>query len=166
MEREKERVKEKEAQDISSLVSFLQTGDPTELVPKYKEERYKNGQLHGSQTHWSREGRVIASGSFENGIGVMTFYNDGTNTHQEAYAAGEKSGVWIWWNSNGQKEREIMFKEGWYHGTMTLWRSDGSIKAQGQFVEGSGTLIYWYPEGGKQLEEQYVENLIVSQKEW
>ena len=57
---------------------------------------------------------------------VFSLYNDGTKQEEGKYRNGLKDGKWTSWYENGQKKREVIYKDKKRFSYKT-WNRDGSV---------------------------------------
>lgn len=98
---------------------------------------------------------------------------------REEISGGLYDGKSIWWHENGKKQFEATFAKGVPQGKISWSRKDGTREYEGEWEEdqlvrantfdtndnpigegvtgGNGTLIYFYSNGKKRLEETYID---------
>jgi len=69
------------------------------------------------------------------------------------------TGTWVTWYANGQKNFEIEYRGGKYHGAFSSFHDSGQRLVQQHYVEGKaeGTDRGWYHGGQRSYEGQYVD---------
>ena len=69
------------------------------------------------------------------------------------------TGAWVTWHVNGQKWREVEYKEGKYRGCLTVYHDNGQKSYEQHYVNGvcSGAHTGWNRSGRKSYEGQYAE---------
>ncbi len=62
-----------------------------------------------------------------------------------------------WWHENGEKKREVNYKDGKLHGLTTRWHENGQKMYEENFVDGyeHGLATYWYENGSKWIEKNW-----------
>jgi antitoxin component YwqK of YwqJK toxin-antitoxin module len=137
--------------------------------PIWQHLKYRNGQFHGVQTWWYRNGKMHIQMTFVDGLksgeskiwystgqiqeqvmywneklnGECVKYNEaGTLIHWEIYYDGKHAGETQRWDDNGQLIEHIFYPEP-TRGERLSWRANGQIKEHIHFInEGDGHGIY------------------------
>jgi len=122
---------------------------------------------------------------------VFSLYGDGKKKEEGTYKDGKEDGLWTYWNKDGQKWRERIYKpdelysytvwdrngvkhiEGNYKdgkedGLETWWYENGQKWVEGNYKDGEkdGKWTYWYENGQKRKETTYKDGKYISKKEW
>jgi hypothetical protein len=79
-------------------------------------------------------------------------------------SASEKSGHLTVSYAAGQKWIEGSITNGQFHGTVRMWREDGTLFVEENYKRGlkHGTHVWYNPDGTKQFEHNYVDGKRVS----
>jgi antitoxin component YwqK of YwqJK toxin-antitoxin module len=156
------------------------------------EENYKDGVLEGPWRIYRYDGTVRDEGTYQNGLkqGVWSHYDgkvktteatyekdkqhgpytswrsdDGTTSLYEkgAYAHGKKTGPWVTYHLNGQKEAEGIFDQDRPQGEWRTWHRNGTLATQGSYKEGVkvGPWVAWFANGQKEREGTFENGLPV-----
>jgi len=104
-----------------TLKGWIPTGQ------KYREEKYTNGSKNGLFTTWYSNGQkkneITLNYGKEDGV-FTEWYMDGQKKMEERWIRGKdphhtwkkppsiKDGKWTYWNEKGQKDKEIIYKNG------------------------------------------------------
>jgi len=117
---------------------------------------------------------------------VFELYKDGGRKYTGLLKGGKKDGLWTEWKNNGDKESEILYKDGesinewtsnyyyydngqkWYvvtlkdgkqDGLETEWYENGQKKSEITYKDGKkdGLWTSWYENGQKKYEGKYLE---------
>ena len=120
------------------------------------EDRREVDETTGKPTHeWTV---LIAPGMGAMNHGVERIWYPGGALHWEReFRYGKPSGVWRSWWENGQPRTECYFFGPDVERTMTFWREDGKLQAQGPACDGSrrGKWKFWWRDGQLSDEGEY-----------
>ena len=98
------------------------------------------------------------------GKDVTTYHPNGQKESEGSLRDNKEHGLWTWWYENGQKWREIHYKDG----SMVLethWRENGQ-KSEGKYKNGKLVLeTHWYENGQKSEEIHYKNGKEIIRKE-
>ena len=86
-----------------------------------------------------------------------SFYRNGQKRREVNFKDGKQDGLWTWWNENGQKEEEENWKDGMEDGLWTYWYENGQKREEGNLKDGKsvGLLTKWWKNGQKGSEDNY-----------
>lgn len=135
---------------------------------KEQEGINKNGKQEGLLTMWWENGQKKAERNYKNDNingKVITWFEDGKKQSDGTFLGRDKLvGNYSEWYNNGQKMVEIILKEGTYQ----EWHFKNSFMGGGITVWGisDGLHTEWYFNGQKKKEITYVNEKIVSEKNW
>ena len=94
----------------------------------------------------------------ENGHGRATrWYENGQKSKEVNFKDGKLDGLATRWHDNGQKEGEGNYKDGKKHGLYIEWYENGQKREEGNYKEGNqdGLWTDWYENGQKWKEGTY-----------
>lgn len=161
-------------------------GDP----PGRTEERSEVDPDTGKTTHsWS----VVVTpgrGAIKHGVEKLWF-PDGSPWWEREFRYGKPTGVWRSYWPNGNKRTECFYLGPDIERTMSFWREDGKLSAQGPACDGArrgkwrfwwangqlaeegeyrgglreGNWVGWSRDGTRRFERVYEKNVRVSQRE-
>jgi antitoxin component YwqK of YwqJK toxin-antitoxin module len=103
--------------------------------------RYRNGIKNGKWTWWNMDGGIDRAGSYKNGLmnGLWQFYYSNGNL--------KGKGLYKEGNETGHRYEGILLHG--QHGKWTYWDEDGQKSAEGIFKDGDGLWTYWEENGTK-----------------
>ena len=86
-----------------------------------------------------------------------SFYRNGQKRREVNFKDGKQDGLWTWWNENGQKEEEENWKDGMEDGLWTKWHWNGQKYKEVTYKDGKkdGLETWWYWNGQKSSEGNY-----------
>jgi antitoxin component YwqK of YwqJK toxin-antitoxin module len=158
--------------------------------PGREEERTEVDPKTGKTTHeWS----VIVTpgrGTIKHGVERLWF-PDGSLWWEREFHYGKPTGIWRSYWENGKPRTECFYLGADVERTMTFWREDGKLSAQGPACDGArrgkwrfwwangqlaeegeyrsglkeGSWIGWSRDGKRHFERVYEKNVRVSQRE-
>ena len=160
--------------------------DPLGREEERREVDPQTGRLEHEWSVFVTPGR----GSLKHGTERIYFPNGKLHWERE-YRYGKPTGAWRSFYENGQERTECFYLGPDVPRTMTFWREDGKVSAQGPAVDGSrrgtwrfywangrlaeegeykegmreGTWMGWSREGKRRFERIYKKNVRVSQRE-
>jgi hypothetical protein len=127
-------------------------GDP----PGRVEERSEVDPKTGKTTHeWS----VVVTpgrGVIKHGVERL-YFADGSPWWEREFRYGKPTGVWRSYWANGNRRTECFYLGPDVERTMTFWREDGKLSAQGPACDGArrGTWRFWWANGQLAEEGEY-----------
>jgi uncharacterized protein len=111
----------------------------------------RDGVRNGPWKDYYLDGRLKAEGNYSDGVrtGKWTFYHPNGVVEQvgEFDEQGRPVGRWEWYYPSGNMLREEQFLKGLADGIMTEYREDGSIIAEGDFIDGEEEGAWLYDIG-------------------
>lgn len=111
----------------------------------------ENQVVSSSEISW-REGIIYHYGSERLFTGtVQTFWDEGVEKKEYRVTNGLRDGLWIEWYPNGQKLKEVHWKEGKRVNHSTWWYQDGQKWKKIYFNEMGKYLVSEFYEGGAKL---------------
>ena len=123
------------------MISFLVNGK------KYREINYKNGKLNGKEYWYGENGNIERISEYKNNV---------------------KDGKEIFYFKNSKISSETMYKNGEVEGKWADYNKDGSIRDQGEVINGNGKYRTYFENGklhsetiyknGKRKYVEYYEN--------
>jgi len=96
---------------------------------KISEENYVNDTLDGAYRLWYNKGQIKIEGGFKKGMynGKWTWWNEmGVKVGEADFVDG--SGVQVGWFLNGNKKREVHYKNNIKNGKEIIYSSNGDIE--------------------------------------
>ena len=79
-----------------------------------------------------------------------SFYENGQKGREVSYKDGKRDGLATFWYENGQKMEEGSYKDGKEDGLMTNWYENGQKKKEANYEKGKiMSLVVWKPNGEK-----------------
>lgn len=109
----------------------LFTGTVSTVKNNIKNElAVKNGVISGTANYYYTSGKLMESGTFENGLKDkkwIRFNENGTISATAFYNLGKKTGTWLVYDDLGNKRFEMNYNNGDKTGIWTNWGDDGSI---------------------------------------
>ncbi len=100
----------------------------------------KEGNLNGEAQYFYASGKLMETGSFENGVknGKWTRYNEsGVTVGLAIFNAGKKNGTWLVWDDTGNKLFEMHYSNGEKTGTWYNWDPSGQLISSKDFSNGN-----------------------------
>lgn len=98
---------------------------------------------------------------------------------------GVKDGKWTEWYDKGTKKLEFTFLGGFLVGPVKMWNEAGKLIVSGNYIKGNGTTImqnidpnsfptngrdgiwnFYYEDGTIKLDEEWIDGILVSEKEY
>ncbi|MEO8761167.1 MAG: hypothetical protein ABI388_07605 [Bacteroidia bacterium] len=98
----------------------------------------KNGLPSGEVTYYYASGKVMETGTFENGQkdGKWLRYNEmGINVGLAIYNLGKKNGAWIVWDDGGKKRFEMHYNMNEKAGTWYNWDEKGELISSKDYTQ-------------------------------
>ncbi len=122
---------------------------------------YLNGKKHGEWTNYYPSSKVASRGRFEHDepVGDWEYYfEDGKISSKGAFLGGVKSGSWQTLNSDGSLKSEATYVNG--SGDYREYYPGGKLKAKGHIINGKkeGTWEYFYEDGTREGICEYTNN--------
>ena len=106
-----------------------------------------------SEISW-RQGMIYHYGSERLFTGtVRTFWDEGTAQKEYGVANGLRDGLWVEWYQNGQKLKEVHWKEGKKVDRSIWWYQNGRKWKEVYFDEGGKYLVSEFYEDGPKLKD-------------
>ncbi len=96
---------------------------------------YKNGKEYGKSITWYRNGKVKSSKTYKNGKlegKYVDYHFSGKELSSGTMKGDEMHGKWNFWYHNGQKECEVVCKDGKLIDGK-VWDDDGNKKKSIRF---------------------------------
>ena len=99
-------------------------------------------------------------GALKDGVERVYFPN-GTMHWEREFRFGKPTGAWRSWYENGNPRTECFYLGPDVERTMSFWREDGKLSAQGPACDGArrGTWRFWWTNGQLAEEGQYQSSL-------
>jgi antitoxin component YwqK of YwqJK toxin-antitoxin module len=129
-----------------------------------REENYLRGKEDGSSVEYSETGEVVAKGDYIEGLEEGTwFYKTGEITEQGAYKAGLKDGVWKEFYTDGTLKFEGGFVQGSPNGKHKLFFENGKLKEEQNYRMGLRDKSWWIfdTEGNVVISYVYANDALV-----
>jgi antitoxin component YwqK of YwqJK toxin-antitoxin module len=153
---------------------------------QYK-ENHMNGQQHGVQEYWYRDGQQCYKFNYVNGQqhGVQESWHDnGQQQYKFNYVNGKRHGVQEYWypsgvdpsdpwqatdaarQRGGQQWCKLNYVNGQQHGVQESWRGNGQQWNKLNYVNGQqhGIQEGWYEDGQLESRKYYLDGIEVSQQ--
>jgi hypothetical protein len=117
------------------------------------EERREDDETTGKPRHESTVLVTPGRGAIKHGI-ERSWYPSGALHYEREFRYGKPVGVWRSWWENGNPRTECYYFGPDVERTMTFWREDGKLQAQGPACDGArrGRWKFWWSNG--QLSDQ------------
>ena len=102
----------------------------------------------------------------------IIFSNDDSNSHpKDVYQYDhkrERTGIWTWHYTNGEKELEGSYKVGKRNGVWTAWWKNGKVKWMYSYSMGTldGKCSDWYENGQKASEREFLAGHLATASVW
>ena len=90
------------------------------------------GEKRGLWTEWAENGQKKKKTNYKDGnlvdewIFVYEYYKNGKQKIEGTLKNKKEDGLWTYWHTNGQKKREVIYKDGKRYSYKT-WNRDGSV---------------------------------------
>jgi antitoxin component YwqK of YwqJK toxin-antitoxin module len=129
-----------------------------------REENYLRGKEDGSSVEYSETGEVVAKGDYIEGLEEGTwFYKTGEITEQGAYKAGLKDGVWKEFYTDGTLKFEGGFVQGSPNGKHKFFFENGKLKEEQNYRMGLRDKSWWIfdTEGNVVISYVYANDALV-----
>ena len=100
---------------------------------KKSEKKYSDGKGQGLWTYWDKNGQKKKETSYEDGnlvdewTFVLEYHENGEKKVEGTLKNKKEDGLWTYWHTNGQKKREVIYKDGKRFSYKT-WNRDSSVK--------------------------------------
>ena len=80
---------------------------------------------------------------------AVSFYANGQKSKELTYKDGKCDGLSSWWFQNGQKSVERNYRDGKYDGLVNFWYENGQKKSEVNYMNGQhhGLWTKWYENG-------------------
>lgn len=126
--------------------------DPTGRI----EERREVDEVTGQPTHESTVLVTPGRGAIKHGV-ERIWYPGGALHWEREFRYGKPTGIWRSWWENGKPRTECYYFGPDVERTMTFWREDGKLQAQGPACDGSrrGRWKFWWSQGQLSDEGEY-----------
>jgi antitoxin component YwqK of YwqJK toxin-antitoxin module len=122
------------------------TGQPFHGIYDY----YINGiRFKGRMNHGHRDGLI------------RSWYTAGAPLMEADYSGGKINGRFVEWYPNGERMVDAIFQRGRLV-RATSWKLGGKVASE--LPKGTGTLVLFYPQGGKRRESVYEQGVKVVRK--
>lgn len=120
------------------------------------EERVELDEITGKVVHETTVVVVPGRGAIKHGV-ERIWYPSGALHWEREFRYGKPSGVWRSWWENGKPRTECYYFGPDVERTMTFWREDGKLQAQGPACDGSrrGRWKFWWSGGQLSDEGEY-----------
>jgi antitoxin component YwqK of YwqJK toxin-antitoxin module len=118
---------------------------PAKIATRKKlEDKYEDGQLR-----LERNVALLSDETVVNDGNYLEYYPDGQKFCEGSYANGILSGEWSYWHPNGQLCKKITYQDGRPHGTVEIFRADGTLASKQSFDQGlrTGEWVSFHPDG-------------------
>jgi len=128
-----------------------------EPVPSGRlEECEEIDEVTGLRTHQWAVLVAPGLGAIKHGV-ERIWYPSGALHWEREFRYGKPAGVWRSWWENGQPRTECYYFGPDVERTMTFWREDGKLQAQGPACDGSrrGRWRFWWSDGQLSDEGDY-----------
>lgn len=142
---------------------------------------YKDSKVHGEVIDWNKDGVKTRATRFMNGSkhgSDIRWFPGGSKKFYRNFMDGKKDGLQTKWYPNGQKKEEAEYANGKMHGRFLEWYKNGNRKTDGIMEHGkdisgkewyetgqlkaefdtkgnTGTVIEYFPHGGKKRQTFY-----------
>lgn len=121
---------------------------------------YREGELHGPSTFYTREGKVLAVGWFIEGKRAgknYQYYLSGKLYSIKRFKEGMPCGSHQYFYETGQPQANIHFSKGKLHGEVRLFFPNGRIRREVHFENGKlhGRERFWWENGQLMLESEF-----------
>jgi antitoxin component YwqK of YwqJK toxin-antitoxin module len=134
-------------------------------------DNYSNGQRHGMQDEYAREGYVMKRKWYSHGVldSVYSYHANGKTAVVQKYIPGTTNSTWKEWDANGNFVLEGFLKNERRDGNWCVYYTSGSKHSCTPYKEGVITGVYtkWYPNGKKMLEYEIdAKGAVVNTSVW
>lgn len=94
----------------------------------------------------------------------LVWYSDGNQMGEGNYRNGKDHGKWTLFDVNGLKERSAEYRDGKFHGNWVSWHPNGQVKRKGGYRDGlpHGKWVWSNAEGDIVRTEYYLRGKKVS----
>jgi len=132
---------------------------------------FTNGIPHGHRIMWHPNGQKESEGDYVAGqrSGMWKlWFSDGKPDKQGTFVNGKPDGLQVFWHTNGVKSVEWDHKEGYPHGEMKSYHENSQLKQQGAFLEGkkNGNWTAWDENGRKVREALFLKGNLITEKKF
>lgn len=118
-------------------------------APFVSEATFLDGQLHGTWTIYDAQERTVLCWNFDHGV---------------------REGKCTWYFGDGQKWRELDYRNGELDGLLVEWNVTGDVVAEESYVQGrrSGLKTEYYAPGSKRVEANFLfaKDIIQTNDDW
>lgn len=119
---------------------------------------YKNDLLDGKLESWYANGNKEQEESYSSGIknGKSLLYDESGNLIEEKnFEKGVQNGSYKMWYPSGILKIEGTYRNGFFNGRWQYFSNIGSKVGEGNFADGTGTLVGYDSKGNKNHEVSY-----------
>ena len=97
-----------------------------------------------------------------------SFYRNGQKRKEVNFKDGKPDGLWTWWNEDGKKEEERTYKDGMEDGLWTKWHWNGQKYKEVTYKDGKkdGLETHWYENGQKKGEGRMKDGKLMEAVQW
>ena len=115
--------------------------------PEY-EISYREDLMDGKEIYWYETGEKQAEGSYIAGTGkTINYYRSGAVNFERPYKDGKRDGLEKAFYESGKPLYEISYREDLKGGREIYWYETGEKQAEGNYVAGTGKLLYYTEKG-------------------
>ena len=84
----------------------------------------------------------------------ISVYENGQKEKEVTFKDGKSDGLLTWWHENGQKGKEVTYKDGEIDGLLTEWYENGQKESEATWKDDEldGKKTNWYENGEKKEE--------------
>jgi len=78
------------------------------------EGKYKNNKRNGDWIYYFENGTIWCEGSFLDGVDHgqrIVYYENGQKRYEGSYIKGKQTGIWKFWDEDGDVQKEIDFNQ-------------------------------------------------------
>ena len=83
---------------------------------------------------------------------TFSFHGNGQKLREVNYKNGKKDGLDVWWHKTGQKSSEANYKDGKEHGLYVSWHENGQKRSERNWKEGKKISEKWWNSKGKPVD--------------
>ncbi|WP_139452013.1 toxin-antitoxin system YwqK family antitoxin [Campylobacter armoricus] len=121
---------------------------------------YKDGLIDGVAKEYRSNGALESETSYKDGLlngAKKEYYNNGALRSERVYKNDKIVSLKTYWSNSSLNTKTSCSENEYVNGVFKKYNSDGSLYAEGVFVNGIGTYIE-YGENGKDIERTFLDD--------
>jgi antitoxin component YwqK of YwqJK toxin-antitoxin module len=138
------------------IISFIKKEGGEQLSDKATDEPSENVNTQSKSESYIKDGKKYERRA--------TYYPNGKQESFGIYQDRKKTGIWKYWDNDGNLSSKGSYKEGLQDSIWTYWYPDGSVNMEGTYKNGRKDGIWNYYDDNSNLKKIYFKDNIVEKE--